>query len=687
MKIFEFKKSKYPIFKICFIILVLCGFLSTFSTIIRNIQQLGNVGTYQTAYEPISINLEYKQRIAKNPSLVCFEDYCTDFLTDAFHNNFFVSFNEENSDFFTKKINNILILMPEKSNYINQINQIIIQVGSKDYHYKTDEIKNFPIKEVNFKEDKTNETVKFKAIVLPKVNNHKGFLKQCEIIILYMIYNWEIFLPCYFTFFLAFLVYLYKKDEIDLKFINSIDKKVACYCFLTLAILLGAFLRFNYISYQPLFLDEIHSVFDGLKNSPLFYLLELTFNKLFLNNVFFLRLLPCIFSVFTIYMTYLLFKKFDKPFAILASFLMSISIANIFFSQVALNYSLANLLGISLIYFLYEYINKQDNKNLIIYSLLALLSIYTNYIFAIFAFSNLIWGIFSLIDFKNIKGTSKKSVKFLVANLIVILLSSPYLFYLFNSIKPIKYSSVLSIKQFMLEYIPNPLIFKVLALVGIIYLILIYLPNVIKNKFKISINSKKEDLFLYLTYSICLISIFIYGINNLLTPIYSHKLVAILYFLPFLMIILIAFGILEKTDNKHFIALKTTFSITILLTFFLVSKPITLDKPIQFENLVNLCINDSKLNDYEINVISFLDKKFLYLYPQLKEIKNLNWHNLDYKNGKYFKKIKKNDWSKQKNVVFYTDDNTSNIEESSNFNPNFRQYLKNTTSVIKLIYN
>lgn len=164
-----------------------------------------------------------------------------------------------------------------------------------------------------------------------------------------------------------------------------------------LILLLALVLRIINLN-QSLWLDEatqallssksINSIFFERSadfHPPLFYLLMHFWIKFGTSEVW-LRLLPVIFGVLTVYGVYLLAQSiFGKKVALVSALLLSVAPYHIYYSQEIRMYSLAAMLAVFSMYFFWKFV--EDGKNWhtniassLSYTLTAVLLLYTHYL-------------------------------------------------------------------------------------------------------------------------------------------------------------------------------------------------------------------------------------------------------------------------------------------------------------------
>jgi uncharacterized membrane protein len=118
---------------------------------------------------------------------------------------------------------------------------------------------------------------------------------------------------------------------------------------------------------------------------PLFYYITHYYQLIGISSEWFLRLLPVIFGVATIYFSYkIAIKIFNKKSALFSAFLLAVSSYHIYYSQEYRMYSLFALLTVMSWYFLYE-------KKTTSWMLTSLAAIFTNYFYFLVLFSQIIW--------------------------------------------------------------------------------------------------------------------------------------------------------------------------------------------------------------------------------------------------------------------------------------------------------
>lgn len=225
-----------------------------------------------------------------------------------------------------------------------------------------------------------------------------------------------------------------------MKNLSPIKKKENTVILLILA--LAVFLRLFRLGYQSLWIDEINAVilagknifkilFVGDTTPPFIYLVNHLWQKLG-NSDFMVRFPSVIFGVLSIYATYKLAKIFfGVKEALLSSFLISISLYHIIYSQEATRpYTAFILFSLLSLYCLYQMLNTNQRKYWAGFIIFSILNLYTQ-LFAIFVLAGeaIIWLVFtSWSVFKksnNYRCGINKILNFCFAVIVILILSLP----------------------------------------------------------------------------------------------------------------------------------------------------------------------------------------------------------------------------------------------------------------------
>ncbi len=697
----EFKESGYPIIEICFWLIVALSIIYIFLIFFLDIYNF-KVKSLNYPLEEIKVNLEYTKHFKVQNVFFCYNDKCASFEPDTYYNVYSSTFDNENPAFLKSKVKNIYLAYPKQTkDFENNIRNIDINIGNKNYYFTKEDIKKLDKKTVSLEIEDNNSKSEYTLIKFPKVSNYKGILSHIKILILSLFYNWQLFLFPYFWLTCAAIIYIFNNKKFKFKPKFEFNKKFY-YSTFFLILFLGIFLRLVDITYFPLWNDEIYTkvialdnfkaCFQDAGNPPLFFIIDFVFKKLFSNSDFILRLPSFIFGVLFVYMTFVLFKLFSIKQALFASFLASINLINIYHSQEARGYALSMLLIVSSVYFLFRYLKEPVCKNLIFYGLLTALCVNNNYYLILFSFSNFIWGIVHLAQNKN----KKEILKFISVNFICALTIIPYVLISmktalsndFNAwIPELSKETVLYIIN---AYFINKQIFISLCIVLLLSLILCYLPKKIKEKINIEINPDKENMFIYLIYSFVFILICASLISVFIKPIVHKRVLLAIYGLLFVLETLMIIGIFDfKKINNYLKSFKLLYSIILMFVCFSITVPMPLRELINTYNFMKFVLNDSKLysNEYEIHVLTADTFEQLKAYPKIMNNKKIHWHFFNANNGSTLYSIKKTDYIEgDKKAVLYFNSIGIEIHGATMFNPKAYLYETNLIPNGKIVY-
>ena len=677
------KKTKLPIIQIAIFTLI---FFSIYSII--NIFRLYpynfEIKGLYSPLEKITINLEFKQKTTDD-FFFCFNDFCTTAQKDYFSNVYTINFDNSTDEFYKKKVENIYLAYPKKSNLAKNIKMIDFHSGTKNTYLNNQDIQKLNKK--TFKIE-TNGTLKeYSAIQIPYKSNYRGILNHFCILFLSLFYSANIFIIPYFWLFVAYLLYFFNKDKFKFK----LNQK--CYFIIfSLILILGAILRINEITYHPLWLDEIYtktvaissfkSCFQDAGNPPIFYILEFIVSEILNNSDFYLKLIPLISGVLFPFGIYLIFKNINKPSAFLMMFLASINTINIYHSQEIRSYSLSMTLGVFCIYFLFEYFKKQNNKNLIHYFLTSIFLIYLHYYNFLFIVFNALFGLIKIKD-------KKEKIKFIIFNLISLFSILPFILYTFNKtltnnfnkwIEPVNLSTF---KYIINEYFNNKYIFTLFLTIIFIYIISIFIDKFFK---KLNLDNEKKELFLYSLFSTIFIIFSTTLISIFFKPILHKRLLLANYELLFLLEGALILGIYQI---KKYIPIKIALQTLIIFIFISTIKPMPLREIYVLNDFMDFVNKDSiqYQNDYEIHCFTNDTKKYLNNFNDLKSNKQIIWHYVNSNSMEYIKKISKKDFIKpNKKGIIYLHDMSADIDKIGFLNIHARIYHTNSIRNLKIIY-
>ncbi len=700
---FKFKKSNYPIIPVAFFCVVVFSIVTIFMIIKNNYTQL-EVKNFISPVEPITINLEMKDRISSNV-FICYDDNCS-ILDDSILSNVYYShFQSGYENIENKKIKNIILAYPAfDKEFYNNISDVDLHIGNKKYYLIKDDISKIQQKKVKIEVISSNaekpELVEYNTLLLSDKGNYRGIYNNICSIFLSLFYNWKVFIIPYLWLFFAFVFYLFNKDEFNFKSKFEMAKIKPVYI-LSFLCLIAVLLRLDNISYYPLWTDEVYtktvaiknfiSCFKDAGNPPLFFVLEYLITKIIGVSDVALRFLPFVFGVAVVPVVYLLFKQINTKAALFASFMASINTIFIYHSTEARGYSLSALIVVSLIYLLFKYLKNPSTKNLVFYSIVLILSINHNYYLALFAFCNFIWGVVDLIENKN----NKKLLPFIFANILSSLMILPYLFISFKTAISSSFNSWIPEFSFSLckyaikEYFTNKYVFLFLCIVLLINLVFIYLPKNILEKLNLKLEPKKSNFLVYLVFCISLILILACVISVYIKPIFHKRVLLSIYMLLFLVEIINIIGIVEFIKNNNFTKiLKTIMFLVLLCTCFTITKPMPVIIQCRLDDFMNLLKNDVPKyeKEYEIHCITCDTEEYLDNYPEVKKLK-IKWHYINTNSGYHIEKLNKFDYiNKNKKSIIYMHAISVDVAQNALFNPYIEIFKSNSLSSARLIY-
>jgi len=184
------------------------------------------------------------------------------------------------------------------------------------------------------------------------------------------------------------------------------NNKKFIYILLVIIILSGAFLRLYKLGSQSMWTDEASGVIishDSIANiiknyddqPPFYYLLTHLMLK-FGNSDFIVRLPSAIFGILAIYLIFLATKSmFDIKTGIISSFLLSVSLYHIYYSQEARAYTALVFFTVSSLYFIWQAIISNKYKYWVGFIFSTLLGLYSHYMYSFVLFVNVL--IYSIV--------------------------------------------------------------------------------------------------------------------------------------------------------------------------------------------------------------------------------------------------------------------------------------------------
>ncbi len=184
-----------------------------------------------------------------------------------------------------------------------------------------------------------------------------------------------------------------------------------------LAILIfSLFLRLYHLGFNEFWYDEIGSIGYarypwGNWNAPLYWILLHYWVKIFGVSEFSLRFPSLIFSFFSVILLFFLGKHlFNKKAGLIACIFMGLSPFCIWYAQEARDYSMALFFGVLSTYLLFKAIKEKRFKLWMLFTLISIIGLYTNYFFI---FLLLAQGI-SILFFRGTRPSFKEIICFLI---------------------------------------------------------------------------------------------------------------------------------------------------------------------------------------------------------------------------------------------------------------------------------
>ncbi len=210
--------------------------------------------------------------------------------------------------------------------------------------------------------------------------------------------------------------------------------------FLISILLLGTFLRFFNLGSKPLWNDEIDTLFTAKMDvveyiftiapidlHPPLFISILHFMTYLGTSNFIMRMIPAIFGIATILISYIFISKiFGREYGLMTAFLLAISPYNIFYSQEMRPYTLMTFLSVIGLYFFYEACtgNKKAWTGWIILSILLL---YTHYYSVFLILAQIVYYVYTN------RADMKKAVPMIKSMIIVFLACIPLILFVLNN--------------------------------------------------------------------------------------------------------------------------------------------------------------------------------------------------------------------------------------------------------------
>lgn len=329
----------------------------------------------------------------------------------------------------------------------------------------------------------------------------------------------------------------YEKIDMIKKYI--LDKKILL--IIISIIILSFLLRIYDLGGESLWYDESSSIYNANKpilsivlDKPYYILYHTVLHfwiELFGDSEFSIRFPSVIFGVLSVYMIYKLGELiFDTNIGLLSSFMLSISLYHIRYSQEARSYSLLVLLALLSNYYFIKILENKDRKHIIGYILSSITMVYTHG-----------YGLFYLI-FQNIYYIFKrKEIKLKMWLTIQCIISSFFILWLLFLLRNIEIlmkrdSNVLQIPTFSSMY-------------GVLQIPTF---SSIYGTFKIFAGSEQ---ILYIFIAVIIIGLIIYIINDYnKNEIYKYIFLVLWLLIPFIMSYIISYTVEPLYHNRYLIA-------------------------------------------------------------------------------------------------------------------------------------
>ncbi len=214
---FKFEKSKYPIFKISFWIILISSIVLIFLIAKKNLHLFNISGNY--AKNPVSFNVAFNRKNDDN-FLVCYGKYCK-----ALENNSLIGntsglsnikssvLGNEDENFADLEYENIYFAVPkETKNVENLIDKFDIFVNKKAYQYDISEVIKFDSKTVKITLDDKKEAKEYRIYAFENLNSNVDFKIQNSILFLSLIKYLNFYIIPFAWFVVCALIFLFNKD-------------------------------------------------------------------------------------------------------------------------------------------------------------------------------------------------------------------------------------------------------------------------------------------------------------------------------------------------------------------------------------------------------------------------------------------------------------------------------------------
>lgn len=223
----RFEKSKYPIFKIAFWILLVAS-LVMIGLIIRKNLCVFNIEKFGSTVKPITINVKFKNKINDN-YFVCFDNYCKPFENNSLPdssfervNSYSVTFDNSDEEYIRNKVNAVYFAHSLKNKTVkNNIENIYFYIGEEMRYFEFSDIEKLENKVVSILLDGEKEKKEYKIYKFNNSNNDYNLLHKIKIIILSFVFNWKFYIVPYCWLFVAVLIFIFNKDVFKISIKNK----------------------------------------------------------------------------------------------------------------------------------------------------------------------------------------------------------------------------------------------------------------------------------------------------------------------------------------------------------------------------------------------------------------------------------------------------------------------------------
>ncbi|MBR5303323.1 MAG: hypothetical protein IKU37_00680 [Candidatus Gastranaerophilales bacterium] len=221
---YEFKKSKYPIFKIAFWILLFCSICS-FLMIAKNNAYYLTSKNHTFILKPITVNIEFTRNV-DDMVFVCFDDYCKTLKQNSpiaqkagFSYINSASFNGNDEVFFKTKIKKTQLALPKAmKNPENKIKNIVLNIGNDIKYYDFLDIKKLENKNTLIKIDGKQNPEHYIVYTFENSGNYIGLKNHLITIMLSFVEKIKLYTLPYCWLFVSILIFLFNKDAFKISF-------------------------------------------------------------------------------------------------------------------------------------------------------------------------------------------------------------------------------------------------------------------------------------------------------------------------------------------------------------------------------------------------------------------------------------------------------------------------------------